>query len=100
MATVHQLKIKYDLDKFKFFDAKSAARFPLEDKHVVNEHHVLRKCDEGGGRKGLQPAVLRYFWCDFAVYFNSRYCGFKSLSGLRTPFRSRFKVKKKKCLRR
>ena len=66
VATVYQLKIKYDLDKFKFLDAKSAASFPLEDKHVVNEHHVLRKCDEGGG---VAVCSLRF------LLFLVRLCG-------------------------
>ena len=47
MTAVYQLKIKYDQDKFEavFLDAfdtiKRAVSFPLEDKHVVNEHHVI-----------------------------------------------------------
>ena len=38
-----------------------------------------------GGVRVCGDAVLRSFWCGFAVnsYFNSRYCGFKTLSGLR-----------------
>ena len=47
-------------------------------------------------------AVLRYFLVQFCgnFYFNSRCCGFKTLSSLQaiTTFRSRFSVKK--CLRR
>ena len=41
MAAVYQLKIKYDQDKFRvfFLDAKGPVSFPLEDKHVVNDHH-------------------------------------------------------------
>ena len=44
MAAVYQLKIKYGQDKFRviFLDAKRPVSFPLEDKHVVNEHHVVR----------------------------------------------------------
>ena len=49
MTAVYQLTIKYDQDKFGavFFEyvfnvIKRAVSFPLEDKHVVNEHHVIR----------------------------------------------------------
>ena len=36
---------KYDQDKFEvvFLDAKLVVSFPLEDKHVVNEHHIEQK---------------------------------------------------------
>ena len=45
IAAAYQLKIKYDQDKFKavFLDAKRPVSFPLEDKHVVNEYHVVQK---------------------------------------------------------
>ena len=45
MAAVYQLKIRFVQDKFGavLWQTKSAASFPLEDKHVVNEHHVIRK---------------------------------------------------------
>ena len=44
MAAVYQLKIKYDQDKFTLFlDAKRPVSFPLEGKHVVNEHRVEQK---------------------------------------------------------
>ena len=45
MATVYQLKIKYDQDKFGvvFLDAKHPVSFPLEDKHFVNEHTWYEK---------------------------------------------------------
>ena len=45
MAAVYQLKIKYDQDKFGVVssDAKRQVSYPLEVKHVVNEHHVVRK---------------------------------------------------------
>ena len=45
MAAVYQLKIKYDQDKFGavFLDAFDTISFPHKDKHVVNEHHVIRK---------------------------------------------------------
>ena len=38
----------HDQDKFEgfifsFLDAKRPVCFPLEEKHVVNEHHVERK---------------------------------------------------------
>ena len=40
-AAVYQLKIKYDRDKFRVFfsDAKCPVSFPLEDNHIVTEHH-------------------------------------------------------------
>ena len=56
-ATVYQLKIKYDQDKFGggFLDAfdtiKRAVSFPLEDKHVVNEHHVIPKSHDTTQKK-------------------------------------------------
>ena len=45
MAAVYQLQIKYDQDKFGavFLDAQSAITFSFEDKHVADEHHVIRK---------------------------------------------------------
>ena len=44
MAAVYQLKIKYDQDKFRvFLDAKRPVSYTLEDKHVVNEHRIVRK---------------------------------------------------------
>ena len=46
MTAAYQLKIKYDQDKFGvvfFLDVKCPVSFPLEDKHVVNEHHIVRK---------------------------------------------------------
>ena len=45
MAAVYQLKIKYDQDKFGvvFLEAKCLVSFPLKDKHIVNEHHVVQK---------------------------------------------------------
>ena len=48
-AAVYQLKIKYDQDKIRsscldaFDTIKRAVSFPLEDKHIVNEHHEIRK---------------------------------------------------------
>ena len=45
MAAVDQLKLEYDQDKFEvvYLDEKSPISFPLEDKHVVNEHLVVQK---------------------------------------------------------
>ena len=45
MAAVYNLKIKYDQDKFAavLYEAKRPVNFTLEDKNVVNEHHVVRK---------------------------------------------------------
>ena len=45
MAAVYHLKIKYDQDKFAavFLEAKRPVSFRLEDKHVVNEHRVVRR---------------------------------------------------------
>ena len=42
---VYHLKIKYDQDKFSavFYEVKRPVSFPLEDKHVMNEHHVVGK---------------------------------------------------------
>ena len=45
MAAVYHLRIKYDQDKFAavFLEAKRLVSFTLEDKHVLNEDHVVRK---------------------------------------------------------
>ena len=34
-----------------FLDAKRAVSFPLKDKHVVNEHHVVRKSHDATQKK-------------------------------------------------
>ena len=61
MAAVYQLKIKYDQDKFRVFllDAKRPVSFPFEDKHVVNEHHIVRKSHDTAQKK-----------CPHVVHFN------------------------------
>ena len=53
IAAVYQLKIKYDHNKFRVFllDAKPLVSFPLEDKHVVNEHHIIRKSHDAAQKK-------------------------------------------------
>ena len=53
MAAVYQLKIKYDQEKFGavLWQTKSAVSFPLEDKHVVNKHHVKRKSHDDTQKK-------------------------------------------------
>ena len=45
MAAVYHPKIKYNQDKFAavFLEAKRLVSFTLEDKHVLNEDHVVRK---------------------------------------------------------
>ena len=62
MAAVYNLKIKYDQDKFAavLYEAKRPVSFPLEDKHVVNEHHVVRKSHDATQKK-----------CPHVVYFNA-----------------------------
>ena len=32
---------------------KSAVSFPLEDKHVVNEHHIIRKSHDATQKKNV-----------------------------------------------
>ena len=61
MAAVYQLKIKYDQFKFGvfFLDAKRPVSFPLEDQHLVNEHHVIRKSHDATQKK-----------CSHVVHFN------------------------------
>ena len=61
MAAVYQLKIKYDQDKFGvvFLIANRPVSFPLEDKHVVNEHHVVQKSRDATQKK-----------CPHVVHFN------------------------------
>ena len=55
---------KYDQDKFGagFLDAQLPVSFPLEDKHVVNEHHVVRKSHDATQKK-----------CPHVVHFNVQY---------------------------
>ena len=55
MVAVYQLKTNYDQDKFRvvFVDAKRVVNFLLEDKHVVNEHHVVRKSHDATQKKNL-----------------------------------------------
>ena len=55
MAAVFQLKIMHNQDKFGavYADAKSAVSFPLVDKHVLNEHHVIRKRHDAKHRKNV-----------------------------------------------
>ena len=58
MAAVYQLKIKYDQEKFGVvpWQTKRVVTFPLEDKHVLNEHHVIRKSHDA-----ILKNVLK--WC-------------------------------------
>ena len=42
----------------RFFDMiERAVSFPLEDKHVVNEHHVIRKSHDATQKKNVLT------WC-------------------------------------
>ena len=45
MTAVYRLKTRYDQEKFgvDLLGAKSPLSAPLENKHVVNEHHLVRK---------------------------------------------------------
>ena len=45
ITAVYRLKIKYDQENFgvDLLGAKSPLSAALEDKHVVNEHHLVRK---------------------------------------------------------
>ena len=58
MAVVYQLKIKYDQDKLGvfFFYTRRLVSSPLEDKYVVNDHHIVQKSDNA-----TQKNVLT--WC-------------------------------------
>ena len=59
LSAVYQLKIKYDQHKFgavlfeAFNTIKSVVSFPLEDKNVVNEHHIIRKSHDTTHKKCL-----------------------------------------------
>ena len=59
-TTVYQLKIQHDQDKFRLFfvEAKRPVRFPLEDQHVVNEHHVVRKSHDATQKRS--PRVVHF----------------------------------------
>ena len=52
-AAEDQLMIKFDQDKFRviLLDVKRPASFPLEDKHVVKEHHVVQKSHDATQKK-------------------------------------------------
>ena len=66
LAAVYQLKMKYDQDKFRviFLDAKRPVSFPLEDKHLVNEHHVVRNSHDAPHRKNVLT------WCISMYHVN------------------------------
>ena len=66
MAAVHQFKMKYDQDKFRviFLDAKRLVSFPLEDEHVVNEHHVVRKSQDAAQKNVLAWCISMYHMID------------------------------------
>ena len=53
MTAVYQLKINMirTNSECSFLDAKCPVSFPLEDKHVVNEHHVARKSHDATQEK-------------------------------------------------
>ena len=52
MAAVYQLKIKYHQDKFRVvLRHKMPVSFPLEDKHVVNEHQAVRRNHDATQKK-------------------------------------------------
>ena len=61
MAVVYQLMVKYDQVKLGvvFLDTKHPVNFLLEDKHVVNEHHVVLKSHDVTQKK-----------CCHMVHFN------------------------------
>ena len=78
MAPVYQLKIKYDQDKFRVvFLAKRSISFPLEDKHVVNEHHVVRKNHDTTQKKCLHVVHFNVprDWCETNSRHKERYVG-------------------------
>ena len=60
MATVYQLKIKYDQDKFGVvcLDTKCPVSFPLEDKYAENEHHVVQKSHDATQKR--RPHVVHF----------------------------------------
>ena len=61
VATVYQLKVKYDQDKFGvFLDTKRPVNFPLEDNHVVNGHHVVLKSHNATQKNVLTWCILLY----------------------------------------
>ena len=78
MTAVYQLKIKYDQDKFEavFLDAfdtiKRAVSFPLEDKHVVNEHHVIWKSHEATQKMSARGAFQCTTWLVWNVLAASK----------------------------
>ena len=69
MAVVYQLKKKYDQDKLGAVpsEAFDTISFPLEDKHVVNEHHIIRKSNDTIQKK-----------CPHMVHFNKPHDWFET----------------------
>ena len=77
MTAAHQLKIRYHQDKFGaiFLDAfdtiKRAVSFPLEDKHVVNENHVIRKSHDARQKemssRGAFQCIMWLVWNKLAA---------------------------------
>ena len=51
--------IRTNTECFVFLDAKRPVSFPLKDKHVMNAHHVERKCYDATQKK-----------CAHVVHFN------------------------------
>ena len=56
MATVCQLKINSEC----FLDAKHSVNFPLEDKLVVNENHVIQKSHDTTQKNVLTWCISMY----------------------------------------
>ena len=61
MAVVYHLTEKYDQGKFGAVSSEAfdTISFPLEEKHVVNKHHIIRKSNDTIQKK-----------CPHMVHFN------------------------------
>ena len=55
-----------------FLDTKHPISFPLEDKRVVNEHHVARKIHDATQKK-----------CTHVVHFNEHVISLKQARGIK-----------------
>ena len=77
IAIVYQLKKKYDQDKLGAVpsEAFDTISFPLEDKHVVNEHHIIRKSNDTIQKK-----------CPHMVHFNKPHDWFETNSWQKKGF--------------
>ena len=72
MATVYQLKKKYDMTNLECFDIVS---FRLEDKDLVNERHIIQKSYDTPWKKIISSRGA--FQCNHVIGLKQT-CGIKN----------------------